>query len=197
MNEKAVELFDPDCLDSLIRQIMDNLGPVKLSEFNIQPYEVPEDYIVKDIKVELSVFERQIRAAIEPVTQKAEDMGYSGNLFTALYEAVLNAFQHGNKSDENKKIILAYKITDQSAEFAIMDEGGIIDPLFIGYILRFRGNKHLNSFVSFYDFGNREKPQSNNGSGTHFIHIYADSVKYYKSPAGGTVVHLTATKEAQ
>ena len=46
-------------------------------------------------------------------------------------------------------------------------------------------------FIDFYQFTNRKKPNTNNGTGTSFMHTYVDNVQYFKSAQGGLVVHLT------
>lgn len=45
------------------------------------------------------------------------------NILVGLSEAVKNAIIHGNKLDENKKVILHYDINDSHVTFIVIDNG--------------------------------------------------------------------------
>lgn len=191
----AQDIFDIDHIDSVIRRILRERGEVDLNTFNIPTYDIKDSYTVKEFKFDADrkVYARQVRGAIGSVVEEAETKGYNANFFTALYEAVLNAHQHGNKLDSNKTVTLAYKIAQDTLEIAVIDQGGKLDPEFIPYVLKHKQNKQAldKEFIDFYKFTNRVKPGTNNGTGTSFMHTYVDNVQYYKSAQGGLVVHLT------
>lgn len=195
----AIELFEVDERDSLVRRILQMHGEINLSEFELPSYQINPGYTVKEINLssERNQYAREIRSALEPISQEAENSGYSPMLFTALYEAVLNAHQHGNKFNQDKKVKVAYKFDAETAEVAIIDEGGILHPDFISFVLRHREGKHFDQFLDWYSFTGQDKPESNNGTGTSFIHTYAHNVQYFKSDEGGLVVHLTRHKSKE
>ena len=187
----AQDIFDAACIDSLVRKIFRERGELDLQHFSIPTYKIRQDYTVVECQIDQKTHGKDIRRTIEPIIDKAESMGYSHNLFTAVYEAVLNAYQHGNKMDPNKKVTIAYKIGREKADIVVMDEGGVLDPEFVPFVLHHREGQHTTRFLDFYKFTGREKPEGNNGTGTSFMHTYVDTVSYFKSPAGGLVVQLT------
>ncbi len=55
--------------------------------------------------------------------------GVYGNILISLTEAVTNAIVHGNKQDENKKVIVCVKdICQKNITFLVSDEGPGFDP---------------------------------------------------------------------
>jgi len=55
--------------------------------------------------------------------------GVYGNILISLTEAVTNAIMHGNKQDENKKVIVCVKdICTENITFLVSDEGPGFDP---------------------------------------------------------------------
>lgn len=141
-------------------------------------------------------YSKKLREIIEPIAQNAEQLGYSPNIYTALYEGTLNAYQHGNKYDPNKEIRISSKSNPTSLEFIIEDEGEFIEGQFIPYVLAVQ-NTILKgeSFPSWYSFSGKQKPQTNNGTGTSFIHQYVDEVGYFKSKdLGGLALYLKKEK---
>lgn len=199
----AIDIFDVDEIDSVLRQRIREGKEVDLKDFDIPVYEIDPLYALEQLyfNPERNIYLKQVRSAIEPVSVKAEERGFDHNVFTALYEAVLNAHQHGNRKSPDKKVILAYNIEDEVAKFAVVDEGGIINPEFIPFVLRHRerGNKEdrerKRSILDFYEFIGKDKPEYNNGTGTSFIHMYMDKVSYFKHINGGLALHLTKKKK--
>ncbi len=187
----AVGLFDVDNIESIIRKSTIGRGFIDLHNHDIPTYEIPESYTIKKCRFNPENYAQEIRSAIEPIVNLAESKGCSASLFTALYEGVLNAYQHGNKKDKNKSVTIAYNIESNSAEVAIIDEGGVIHSEFMPFVLRHREGRHKERFMDFYEFTDMEKPSTNNGTGTSFIHTYVDHVNYFKSDKGGLVLHLT------
>lgn len=72
------------------------------------------------------------KEAIKKVVTIAEKMGFSRDriedLKTALAEACINAFEHGNKFDQNKKVKVTLAADDNSLQVIVHDEGDGIDP---------------------------------------------------------------------
>ena len=189
----AVDLFKDPTLDQLIAQIVADMPKIKLSQLNVEPYEVRPGYVIERFHFPATSGEygSAIRAAVEPIAERAEALGCNANLFTALYEAILNGHQHGNKLDPEKEVVVAYKIDSHSAEIAIIDQGGEVNPAFIPFIFKHRREDTQKSFINWYDYSKLQKPGTNNGTGTSFMHTYVDNVQYFKSEEGGLVVHLT------
>ncbi len=98
----TTELLDLDSIDSLTRRLFKEKGSVNLKELDIETYKVPEEYKITIIQPTEKTYARDIRARLEPILQEAELKGYPSNIFTAVYEATLNAYQHGNKKDDKK-----------------------------------------------------------------------------------------------
>jgi anti-sigma regulatory factor (Ser/Thr protein kinase) len=186
----AKELFELDSLDSLVRLYFARQKPIELKRFKVETFEIPPDYAILNLIIGEN-YASEIREQIEPVIRLAEEKGCNHNLYTAVYEAVLNAYQHGNRKDPKKKTTVAYKLGEEAVQFAIIDQGRQMDPNFIPYILRHKAGAHKIKFLNYYEFTGKEQPKTNNGTGTSFMHEYVDKVEYFKAKNGGLVVHLT------
>jgi serine/threonine-protein kinase RsbW len=72
------------------------------------------------------------KEAIKKAVTIAEKMGFARDriedLKTALAEACINAIEHGNKFDQNKKVKVTLAANDTSLEVIVHDEGDGIDP---------------------------------------------------------------------
>ncbi|MBR9691393.1 hypothetical protein GOV06_01280 [Candidatus Woesearchaeota archaeon] len=189
----ADDIFDFENLDSIVRKVFEQEGLVSLSKLNDKKVSIPADYKIKEINLETGE-PSEMRLAIEPISQEFEKAGYGPQLFTALYEAVLNAFQHGNKKDSSKLIRVGYKISEEQVDIMVEDQGGELDPNFIPYILEHREERYKNHFKNFYEFSGKEKPSKNHGTGTMFMHQYTDRVNYYHSENDGLIVHMIRKK---
>jgi anti-sigma regulatory factor (Ser/Thr protein kinase) len=191
------DIIDPENPQSVPRQIFQRAGEIVLSELDLPIYEGKGQEITMILP--RRGYQQEIQKIAEHIIKKAEQEGFPRNMFTALYESILNAYQHGNKKDPNKKIKINFSIDESSLEIAIQDEGGILDPDFVPFVLKQReikGQKQ-DRLLDFYKFAGKQKPETNNGTGTSFMHQYADRVTYFKSPTGGLVVILEKLKENQ
>lgn len=186
------ELFNLNAVDSLIRQVISKDETVNLRDFNFPIYEYPKNANIAEHHItDQKTSGKQIRKILEPIFQEAEQKGYNSNLFTSGYEAILNAYQHGNKKDPSKKIKTGHLITNNEFIFTVEDEGGVLKSDFLPYILEHRLRTDLEKrFVNFYKFTNTEAPNTNLGTGTSFIHVYPDFVNYYKGSNSGLVVEI-------
>ncbi len=54
-----------------------------------------------------------------------------GNIRVALHEAIMNAMEHGNKFDKNKKVYLEKNFNIKEIIFKVLDEGNGFDPAVI------------------------------------------------------------------
>ena len=72
------------------------------------------------------------KVAIEKAVSIAKDMGFSmdriEDLKTAIAEACINAIEHGNKFDENKRVGVTFASDDTSLQVVVHDEGDGVDP---------------------------------------------------------------------
>lgn len=163
-----------------------------LNDNSLIELKIPDDFEQITINLDKNNYFSQIKKIVNPILEKVEKLGYQMNIFTALYEGILNGFQHGNKYDSLKKLIIASKITPENLEFIISDQGDTIHSEFSKFILEQRKKDRSESFIDWYEFSNQEKPQTNNGTGTSFIHAYMDEVKYFKSlELGGLSLYLS------
>lgn len=187
----ADELFSLGDKNSLVRKVWEAIAEINIKEFDLKPYKIPEDYEVNTHQFSEEKYGREIRSVVEPLAEKAENFGYSSNLFTAMYEAIKNAHEHGNKKDPEKKVTVGHKITPTGAAIIISDEGGVLDSQFANFILEQRISRSESSnFLDWYKFSDREKPRGNLGTGTSFIHAYSSDVRYYMSEDGGITIAM-------
>jgi|SRR3989344_2568762 len=193
----VTDAFDVNTLDSIVGTLVRSPRSITLSDYAIPCYEIKNDYAVTTFSLSSKggkALSKEIEQAIKPVIDEAVRCGYDPNLLTALYEAVLNAHQHGNGFSREKNVTIASRFNDVSAEISVIDQGGVIPPELILYVLRHRQDRRVPQ-LDFYAFSGREKlTPENQGLGTHFMHTYADEVKYSRSAQGGLVVHLTKYK---
>jgi serine/threonine-protein kinase RsbW len=72
------------------------------------------------------------KEAIKKAVTIAEKMGFARDriedLKTALAEACINAIEHGNKFDQNKKVRVTLSADTNSLQVIVYDEGDGIDP---------------------------------------------------------------------
>jgi len=72
------------------------------------------------------------KEAIKKAVTVAEKMGFARDriedLKTALAEACINAIEHGNKFDQNKKVKVTFAADNNSLQVIVHDEGDGIDP---------------------------------------------------------------------
>jgi len=130
------DIFTEGTLDSLVAQAVADVPDIDLSILQVQNYTIPEDYTVIETQFSKENYAAQIRDFIKPVELEAEENGCNPNLHSALYEAVLNAHQHGNRLNPHKKVKIAYKITANKEEIVGIDEGGKFKVAFIQFICK-------------------------------------------------------------
>lgn len=155
-----------------------------------------DDFQSSYIQLPSENYAHELRNQIQPISMLAESRGYAPNIFTALYEAVLNAHQHGNKLSEEKQIKVSHRINSEKLEIIVEDEGRKLPEYFVPFLINLRskiGNE--GKFVDWYKFSNAKKPSTNNGTGTSFMHTYLDSVMYMRSEElSGLAVYMTKNK---
>ncbi len=190
------DIFNLDNLESVVRNKFGTNKEVKLKDLTNNYSAIPNDYERIELKLESEEVFSELRDKIQPICTEFEKEGYGANLFTAVYEAVLNAYQHGNKKDTSKKITLAYKHSLEHLDLMVEDEGGVVDSNFVPFVLRHREGVYKEKFLNFYEFSGKEKPDKNQGTGTSFMHQYVDSVNYLISEKGGLIVHMVRNKPA-
>lgn len=187
-----IDLFNLEDPDSLPRRLIGNESEVCLESMVPIKYSIPFDYRKKELRIKRGESEEVI-SLISSEIKRIRKHGYPENINTPIYEAILNAYQHGNKRDPKKGVTFAYRIGPRSLDVLVEDEGGVIDAIFIPFILKHREADVKKHFINFYEFSGREKPQTNNGTGTSFMHAYMDGVRYYLGEKG-LVVHMVKTK---
>lgn len=164
---------------------------VSLNKKNLSKITIPSNFIKKEIKLTKDNYPKQIRKFLNPIAEEVENIGYGANIYTALYEGVLNSFQHGNKYNPDKKLCLAKNINKEKLEFIIADECVNIPADFLRFVLAQRERDLNSSFLNWYKFSGSKQSDINNGTGTSFMNQYMDKVQYFVSEdTGGLGLYL-------
>ncbi|HID11014.1 MAG TPA: response regulator [Candidatus Latescibacteria bacterium] len=91
-------------------------------------------YMSKELHFQIPSHRRFIPGIASSILRNLEDMRYPlspAERFTiplAIDEALLNAIEHGNKNDANKKVRVRCRITERWVEISVEDEGEGFDP---------------------------------------------------------------------
>jgi len=182
---------------SILKSRLD--GEIYLDSPDLTQIEIPSRFKKEILSLPKNNYNSEIRKIVEPISEEVEKLGFGGNVFTSLYEALKNAHEHGNLSSPKKNIILASNINPQNLEFIICDQGKKLHPKFTRFILELREKDLINGgFINWYEFS-AEKPKpgrDNNGTGTSFMHVYVDRIRYFKSDdLGGLAVYMRKNRK--
>ncbi len=188
LSEKFPDLMSLDDILSLAREPFAQ-GDIKLAECNIASMPVSEQYTTIPVSI-TSGSTREMEGLMDYLAAETKIDFRQLKLYAPLYEALLNAFQHGNMRDTLKPIRFHYKVSDSEVELLVEDEGGIINPNFIPFVLRHHNSRCMEKPTDFYTFCGIRKPETNNGTGTFFIHKDTDEVTYHKSQRNGLIVRM-------
>ena len=193
------DLFEIGDKDSLVRQIIQSKNEIDLTTHNTEaPLEsFYKDYTIESIVIDPENHRHDVSTKLKKLREILEINDIELGVQTAAYEAVLNAYEHGNKFDHTKEILIGYQLNPNSFKFFVEDSGGILKPEFASYIMNFRvQNNERIKFKSFYDFSD-ETPntEQNQGVGTFFMHQYMDKINYFKGSTGGLIVEMTKNLE--
>jgi serine/threonine-protein kinase RsbW len=90
----------------------------------------------------------------------------------AIRESVVNAIKHGNKGDENKRVLLVLTSHPGALEVRVQDQGQGFDPAAVPDPLA------------------EENLLKADGRGIFFMRQFMDEVSYSFPPRGGTVVKM-------
>jgi serine/threonine-protein kinase RsbW len=90
----------------------------------------------------------------------------------ALRESVVNAIRHGNKGDEQRRVVVEFETGDRTLEVRVQDQGRGFDPSMVP------------------DPVAEENLLKPDGRGIFFMRSFMDVVEYSFPPAGGTVVRM-------
>jgi hypothetical protein len=174
--------FESDSFDIKNKFVIERLKD-KIEINSLKEIQIPASFEKKEIRLPSENYAAKLRNQIQEITEFYEKQGFNPNIFTAIYEGVLNAHQHGNNLDEKKKILLNHRLENKNLEIIIEDEGKELDEYFLPFILNLRemSYKSTFSFIDWYKFANKEKNKTNNGTGSSFMHAYMDKVRYFKS----------------
>jgi serine/threonine-protein kinase RsbW len=117
------------------------------------------------------------KLAIEKAVTVATEMGFTQDriedLKTALAEACINAIEHGNKFDENKKFAVTLAVDENTLQVVVHDEGNGIDQ-----------EKIPKKRVTENGFPKRR------GYGVFLISRLMDEFSFEKIPGGGNSVKM-------
>ncbi len=170
-------------------------GEIDLRDYILPRFVPGDDYTSIDICVKESEQPFDHYDKLREICTRGKHTGKHEKFYAAVIESFRNAHQHGNKKNPDKKIILAYRATDNGFEVVVSDEGGIINADFIPFILLHR--QGLDQPYSFYRFSPLAvRGPDNSGLGTSTIHLSADAVNYYVNETGGLSVRLFIRKSS-
>ena len=189
---KETDIFNLDNPNSIVRRLIESQKEINLENLVQKRIQIPIDYELKELNIQ-SGESNEINSLIEKEIKKFSEIGYPENIYTPIYEAIRNAYQQGNKNNSGKKVRFAYKIGQANLNILVEDEGKIIDSAFAPFILKHREGNNKKKFINFYEFSGTEKPKTNNGTGTAFIHAYMDEVNYFLGEYG-LIVHMIKNK---
>jgi len=197
---KPTDISDISSVDSVVRQLIEKEQTEQLSDFSLPEFVVPCDHKIiliniSPIATTRAEYSNEITKAIEPIINDATKNNVPQNFKQALYEAVLNAHEHGNKLNYTKRIKVSYNVSKPIAEFTVTDEGNEIKTSFLSYILS-KQQIISENYTNFYDFSRDAKPKNNHGIGISQMYTYSDDVKYFKSKTGGLTAFMTRRKSA-
>ena len=192
-NQKTKDIFEGRSFDQITSELVRGANEINLYNLETKPFEPEEDYGVVSFHLPKEAYNKKIKFLASTFEDWAHKQGFPGNVFVPLYEAVLNAHQHGNSEDSSKTIRIAHNIREGGVEMAVMDEGSTLDPDFVHYVMYQRTAQLTEDSIQsdFYGFSHRSKPSTNKGVGTTLIHTYSDEVHYYKSPENGLVTFFS------
>lgn len=190
------DLFDIDDKDSLVRRAFNSLGEVRLSELGLLPIPISDIFNRVPVKIDPTQVGASLRKYCDNVASVAESLGFGYNLFTAVYEALKNGYEHGNNCDPTRELILAYLAGDDRFDVMLRDSGGILHSDFLAFIEKHRRTENRGKMWNFYEFSDRERPTEgdNLGIGTSFMHLYMDDVFYCIGDNDGLLVHMVKRK---
>lgn len=178
-----------DLFEEEIQQQAVDSGYINLRNLQVSSLSIPSRFTIKS----LHLCEKNYKTEIKTFLQ---ELKLSNGILTAVFEALINAFEHGNNYDSSKGLYFAYFFNNKYLEFIICDSGGVLNLLFPSFILAIRSNK--NQSLNWYDFSKVEQKRENLGFGTMFMHQYMQDIKYFKSAyedtQGGLFLYMRAKK---
>lgn len=112
------------------------------------------------------------------------------NAFTPVYEAVKNAYEHGNAHEKDAKILLSTRKDGSGLEVLVGDEGRQgIHPEFWTFVNKVYD--HSDTVTNWYDYSKEQRPPEHAGLGTLNIHRGTRDFTYHKSEElGGLLVRM-------
>lgn len=188
------DLFEGNEETNLVSLLLLAKRPLDIRDFVVKEFILPENYqiLTACFSNDPSLSREEIGTVLKRLL--IQEMGLSDipPIYTALYEAVLNAHEHGNGGHPNTSVRVAYPPNSKGKSFVVSDEGGILMPEFIPFILAQKKRKENDPFLNFYEFSGVQKPTSlNMGTGTSFMHAYSNVAYRRDSKTGGLTVKLT------
>ena len=124
---------------------------------------------------------QEIDRTVESILSFCSSIGFDDdslfNIDIPLREALANAIQHGNKSDESKSVLIDAHETADGVEISVRDFGTGFDP------------------EKVVDPTEPENLLSESGRGILFMRTMLDSVEWERHPEGGTVVRMRKTRQ--
>lgn len=191
--DELKDLIDLNDISSLVREPFNTENPIVLSQTKIEKTSIPDSYKSFEVYIEKEDLNESGRLSFDFPEKVGEMLGCDFKelkIADSVYEALLNAYQHGHGEDASKPIKIHFKSDKKRIEILVEDQGGVLNPQFIPFALRHREPRNLVLPKDFYTFAQIEKPEGNHGYGTFFIHKGFDQVTYHRSENDGLIVRM-------
>lgn len=191
---KEKGLLDLDEGSSLVRTVFDKT--INLNEFNFPSISIPsgfKNFSFIPGKNGLNIIDCVDKLKLYLQKEKISDSKHD-HIIPGVIEAIKNAYVHGNKRNNDKRIFWHQKVEkNNTLEVLIGDQGGEINGNLFAYALKIKDEKfnNLNLFPDYYSFcGKNYAPLDHSGVGTINMNKCFEKVRYFKNKDGGLTVYL-------
>ena len=103
-------MFNLDDVETLVRKVFRTTKSIDLRDYDLTPYVIPAGFEIRSVSFHPKRYKKEVKEVTEGVITDLEQEGYNlYNLFTPIYETLLNAFQHANKKRQGNSRIKGTK----------------------------------------------------------------------------------------
>ncbi len=182
-------------IGSLVRATFNQ--KINLNNYSLPLFSPDKKYTSCELTITEDQDTLDYHSFITEICKEGRHTGKHEKFHTGVSEAVRNAYQHGNRKEQKKKVTLSYKAEQDNFEVAVSDEGGELNANFVPFVLLHR-HYELHTPVSFYSYAlDAVRRPENAGIGTFVMHMVSDEVNYFKNHDGGLTVQLIIRKDSE
>ncbi len=195
----ATDLFNPNENPYLNSWLYGDESEIDLRKFDLATFKVKEKNSLNVVKgMEINHQTSRLKQICDKICDKINQenclkvrMDRFNPVYIALFETLKNAYEHGNKKDSDKEIVVSANVDLPFLEIAVIDDGGRLHKDFISFVFNNRDFIKSGKYRNFYINAQKAKAMGNCGVGISFAHMYTDDLKYSKAENGGLAVILT------